>query len=96
MSANAVGRIIYHAYWNGPERLSTRIALFGDRPQISMSDKQLALNLIERLPEDASLDIIAEQMRSLAAIRKGLDQIERGQIVPHDEVKRQLATWLSA
>jgi predicted transcriptional regulator len=27
----------------------------------------------------------------LAAIRKGLDQIERGQTVPHDEVKRQLA-----
>jgi predicted transcriptional regulator len=31
----------------------------------------------------------------LAAFRKGLDQIERGETIPHDEVKRQLATWLS-
>jgi predicted transcriptional regulator len=60
-----------------------------------MSDKQLALDSIERLPENASLDDIAERVEFLAAIRKGLDQIERGETVPHDEVKRQLATWLS-
>jgi hypothetical protein len=28
-------------------------------------------------------------------IRIGLDQVERGEAIPHDEVKRQLATWLS-
>jgi hypothetical protein len=32
-----------------------------------MSEKQLALNSIERLPEDASLDDIAERMEFLAA-----------------------------
>jgi predicted transcriptional regulator len=31
----------------------------------------------------------------LTAIRKGAEQIERGETVPHEEVKRQLATWLS-
>ncbi|HEU6448822.1 MAG TPA: hypothetical protein VFV23_10345 [Verrucomicrobiae bacterium] len=60
-----------------------------------MSDKQLALDSIERLPEDASLNVIAERVEFLAAIRKGLDQVERGETVPHDEVKRQLASWLS-
>jgi predicted transcriptional regulator len=60
-----------------------------------MSDKQLVLDSIERLPESASLDVIAERVDFLAAIRKGLDQIERGETVPHEEVKRQLATWLS-
>ena len=60
-----------------------------------MSDKQLALDSIERLPENASLEVIAEQVEFLAAIRKGLGQIERGETIPHDEVKRQLATWLS-
>jgi predicted transcriptional regulator len=60
-----------------------------------MSDKQLALDSIERLPDNASLDVIAERMEFLAAIRKGLDQVEKGQTVPHEEVKRQLATWLS-
>ena len=60
-----------------------------------MSDKQLVLDSIERLPEDASLDAIAERVEFLAAIRKGLGQIERGETIPHDEVKRQLAAWLS-
>jgi predicted transcriptional regulator len=60
-----------------------------------MSDKQLVLDSIERLPEDASLEVISERVEFLAALNKGLDQIERGQTIPHDEVKRQLASWLS-
>jgi predicted transcriptional regulator len=60
-----------------------------------MSDKQLALESIQRLPDDASLDAIAERLEFLAAIRKGLNQIERGETVSHGEVKRQLATWLT-
>jgi len=42
------------------------------------------------------MDAIAERLEFLAGIRKGLDQIERGETVSHEEVKRQLATWLSA
>jgi predicted transcriptional regulator len=60
-----------------------------------MSDKQLALDSIQRLPADASLESIAERLEFLVGIRKGLDQIERGETVPHDEVKRQLASWLA-
>jgi len=62
---------------------------------ISMSDKELALDSIRRLPEDARLDTIAERLEFLAAIRKGSEQIERGETVPHEEVKRQMAAWLS-
>jgi predicted transcriptional regulator len=60
-----------------------------------MSDKQLALESIQRLPEDVSLDAIAERLEFLAGIRKGIAQVERGEVVSHEEVKRQLATWLS-
>jgi predicted transcriptional regulator len=58
-----------------------------------MSDKQLVLDSIERLPADANLDAIAERVEFLAAIRKGFGQIERGETVPHEEVKRQLNCW---
>ena len=61
----------------------------------AMSDKQLALESIQRVPEDASLDAIAERLEFLAGNRQGLDQIERGETVSHEEVKRQLATWLA-
>jgi predicted transcriptional regulator len=60
-----------------------------------MSDKQFALETIERLPDNASLDAIAQRLEFVAGIRKGLDQIEKGETVPHEEVKRQLAAWLS-
>ena len=60
-----------------------------------MSDKQLALESIQRLPDDASLETIAERLEFLAAIRKGLDAVERGETVSHEEVKRQLAAWLT-
>jgi hypothetical protein len=65
------------------------------RQIVCMRDKELALDSIQRLPEDARLDTIAERLEFLAAIRKGSDQIERGETVPHEEVKRQLAAWLS-
>ena len=61
----------------------------------SMSDKELALDSIRQLPADAKLDTIAERLEFLVAIRKGFDQIEHDETVPHEEVKRQLATWLS-
>ncbi len=60
-----------------------------------MSDKELALESIRQLPADAKLDAIAQRLEFLAAIRKGFDEIDRGETVPHEEVKRQLATWLS-
>jgi predicted transcriptional regulator len=60
-----------------------------------MSDKQLVLESIQRLPEDASLAAITERLEFLVGVRKGLNQIERGETVSHEEVKRQLATWLT-
>jgi predicted transcriptional regulator len=60
-----------------------------------VSDKELALETIQQLPADARLETIAERLEFLAALRKGFDQIDRGEVVSHEEVKRQLATWLS-
>ncbi len=60
----------------------------------SVSGKEIALDSIQRLPANAGLDTIAERLEFLAAIRKGFDQIERDETVP-EEVKRQLAAWLS-
>lgn len=57
-----------------------------------MSDKQLALESIQRLPDDVSLGAIVERLKFLAGIRKGLDQVERGETVAHEEVKKQFAT----
>jgi predicted transcriptional regulator len=46
-------------------------------------------------PSTASARRASSSTQFPAGIRKGLDQIERGETVPHEEVKRQLATWLT-
>jgi predicted transcriptional regulator len=61
-----------------------------------MTQKELVLDAIGELPAEASLDDIAARVEFLAAVQKGLDQLDRGEGIPHAEVKRQLATWLTS
>ena len=59
-----------------------------------MTEKEIVLETIRALPDDCTLDEIAERIRFMAAIQKGLDQLASGEGIPHDEVKKQLASWL--
>ena len=61
-----------------------------------MTQKELVLDAISELPNEVSLDEIAERIEFMAAVQKGLDQLDRGEGIPHEEVKRQLATWLTS
>ena len=60
-----------------------------------MSQKELVLEAIQELPDDASIDQIADRVEFIAAIQKGIDDIDRGDTIPHEEIKRQLAAWLT-
>ena len=48
----------------------------------TMTQKELVLDAISELPDEASLDDIAERVEFLAAIQKGLDQLDRGEGIP--------------
>jgi predicted transcriptional regulator len=61
-----------------------------------MTQKELVLDAIKELPEDASLDEMADRVEFLAAVQRGLDQLDRGEGIPHEEIKRQLALWLTS
>ena len=60
-----------------------------------MTNKQLAISAIRGLPDDASLDDIAEQIAILDAIRRGEEAADAGDVIPHEEVKKQVTKWLS-
>ena len=60
-----------------------------------MTQKRLVLETISELPDEVSLEEIAERIEFLVAIQKGIDQLDRGEGIPHEEIKRQLATWLA-
>ena len=60
-----------------------------------MTEKEMVLKAVRDLPENCSIDEIVERLEFLAAVQKGLDELDRGEGVPHKEIKRQLASWLT-
>lgn len=60
-----------------------------------MTEKEIVRKAVPQLPDDCSIDEIADRIEFLAAVQKGLDQLDRGGGIPHDEIKRQLASWLT-
>ena len=80
-------------------RLTTRVSLAesaGESHNAPMTEKEIVLETIRALPDDCSLEEIAERIEFMAAVQKGLDQLDRGEGIPHDEVKKQLASWLTS
>jgi predicted transcriptional regulator len=60
-----------------------------------VSAKDLAIDVVRSLPDDTTFEVILEEIAILAAIRRGESAIEAGRVVPHEEIKKRLATWLS-
>ena len=48
------------------------------------------IEAIRELPADATVDDAIERLVFLAKIEEGLAQLDRGEGIPHDEVKRRL------
>ncbi|HUG17728.1 MAG TPA: hypothetical protein VMM56_02050 [Planctomycetaceae bacterium] len=59
-----------------------------------MTTKEAVIEMIRRLPDDASLDDIMEELYVRQRILEGLRQADEGQVIPHEEVERRMAKWL--
>jgi hypothetical protein len=59
-----------------------------------MSAKELALDVIKNLPDNATMHDLTEELYA-AAVREGLAELDRGEGIPHEEVKRQLESWFT-
>lgn len=53
------------------------------------SEKQIALDALEKLPNDATLEDAIERLCFLAKVEEGLRQSEAGELIPHEEIKKQ-------
>ena len=49
--------------------------------------------LLERLPDDATFEDIQYHIYVLEKIRRGIEDIDAGRVVPHDEVVREFERW---
>jgi predicted transcriptional regulator len=58
-----------------------------------MSVKEQLLASIKDLPENATWEEAEERIRFLAAIDEARAQLDRGEGIPHEEVKRRVSSW---
>ena len=58
-----------------------------------MSTKELVIEKVREMPEEASFAEILEELAILAAIQEGKDDIPAGRFVSHEEMKKQVASW---
>lgn len=61
-----------------------------------MTDKEAVLDALHRLPENASLEEITEELGIMAAVRRGRADVEGGHAKTQQEVRDLLHSWATA
>ena len=58
-----------------------------------MSNKEVVTHLLTRLPEDVSLERIAQEIEFIAGVQEGFDELDRGEGVGLADVEKMIASW---
>ena len=61
-----------------------------------MSAKELVLNAIHRLPDDAEFKDITDEIAFLAAVKEGQEDVRQGRVVSNEEMKKRIDSWTTA
>lgn len=56
--------------------------------------KHDARKILDKLPEEASLEDIQYHLYVLQRVNRGREDVQAGRVVSHDEIERRLARWL--
>ena len=56
---------------------------------VEATEKQRAIDALKTLPERATIEDAIERLCFIAKIEEGLRQSDAGQLVSHDEIKKQ-------
>ena len=60
-----------------------------------MSNRQIVIDLVQKLPDDTSLHEIAREVEFVAGVREGFEQLERGEGVSAEEVRKLIPSWIA-
>jgi predicted transcriptional regulator len=61
-----------------------------------VTDKEAVLDALQRLPENASLEEITEELHIMAAVRRGSADVAAGRAKTQQEVRDSLHSWATA
>jgi hypothetical protein len=57
-----------------------------------MTNKEKILDVIQRLPEEVAYDRVIDEICVLQKIEIGLRQVEEGDVISHEDLKRHFQT----
>jgi len=60
-----------------------------------MSNREIVLDLVNRLPEETSLHEIAREIEFIAGVNEGFEEIQSGQGVPIQDLRHLTQTWIA-
>lgn len=55
--------------------------------------KDMALRIIQDQPADSTLDDLIRELLMHRMIQRGLDDLDAGRTISHDEMKRRIESW---
>ena len=56
-----------------------------------LTTKELVRRALDNLPDDVTLPDVIDRLYYLYQIQLGLEDLDAGRTIPHEEVKRQMA-----
>lgn len=59
-----------------------------------LTAKEEVKKILDKLPDDASLEDIQYHIYVVQNVERGLKDLEAGRVVSHDEVKQRVSKWL--
>ena len=57
-------------------------------------EKESVIDLLKKIPEDATYEDIIAEIYFKKQVEEGIEQLEKGQSLSNDEVKKRLEKWL--
>jgi hypothetical protein len=60
-----------------------------------MSNREIVIDIVKKLPANTSLEKIAREIEFVAGVKRGLAQAKRRQGVSPDEARRRVKKWIS-
>jgi predicted transcriptional regulator len=61
-----------------------------------MSNRELVIDLINKLPADMPLQDMAREIEFVAGVKEALAESDRGEGVPLEEVEKLIEQWAAA
>lgn len=58
-----------------------------------MINKQEILEVISQLPDKVNLEEVIEALYVLAKMQQGMKDIKKGQLITHEELKKEVKRW---